>query len=151
MSTKQTVAALALVAVAACGGGRAGGLPTAQQFTRRVDATPSRVVSATLATFSRYGIPVQSADETKGEVHSVPMDLRANWGPTPPPDRVNCPGGASDTTTARVVFDVRAKPVDSGSTITLDARREGGSGQCVVRSTFITELLDAIANETRAR
>jgi hypothetical protein len=151
MRTQQSLAALALIAIAACGGSRAGagGMPATQQFTRRVDATPGRVVAATLATFSRYGIPVESADETKGEVHSVPLDLRGNWGPTPTLDRVNCPGG-EDTTAARVTFDVKAKPADSGSLITLNARRSGGE-RCVVRASFVTELLDAIAQETRSR
>jgi hypothetical protein len=148
--TRLGVAAFAWIAVGACSGGGAGGLPTTQQFTRQVDATPARVVAATVETFSRYGIPVQSADETKGEVHSVPLNLRGYWGPTPPEDRVNCPSGAADTVAARVTFDVKAKSVDNGSVISIDARRDGG-GPCVVRSTFVTQLLDSIATTARRR
>src|SRR3954453_20275934 len=103
MRTKLDVAALALVGIAACGGNRAGTLPATQEFTRRVEAAPSRVVAATLTTFSKYGIPVKEANETSGEVHSVPLDLRGNWGPTATQDRINCPGGP-DSTTAHITF-----------------------------------------------
>lgn len=49
-------------------------------MTRRVSADPAHVVAATLSTFGKYGIPVRESNATKGEVQSVPLDLRSNWG-----------------------------------------------------------------------
>jgi hypothetical protein len=147
MTTKLGVAALALIGVAACGGHQAGTLPATQEFTRRVEAAPARVVAATLTTFSRYGIPVREANETSGDVHSMPLDLRGNWGPTPMEDRVNCPGGP-DSTTAHITFDAKAKAAGGGSILTLNTQRDGG-GRCVIRSSFVTELLDDIAKASQ--
>ncbi|HEX5387878.1 MAG TPA: hypothetical protein VFW66_14335 [Gemmatimonadales bacterium] len=142
------LAAAATLATTAClggGGGNAGGLPSSQQFTREVNADARSVVTATLATFSRFGIPVQTADQTSGVVRSVPLDLRGTWGPTRPSDRVSCPGGLpADTTVTHVTFNVQVKPAKFGSVVSLDAQRQGGSG-CVLQSSFVTQLLDDIA------
>jgi hypothetical protein len=48
-----------------------------------------------------------------------------------------------------VSFDAKAKPSSGGSMITLTAQRSG-SGQCVVRTSFVSEFLDAIAKEARS-
>lgn len=148
MTTKLGVAALALLAVTARSRSHAGTLPATQQLTSRVEADPARVVAATLSTFAKYGVPVKEANEPKGEVQSVPLDLRSNWGAAPTQDRINCPGGPN-TTTAHVTFDAKAKPADDGSILTLDARREGG-GRCVLRSSFVTQLLDSIVKASQS-
>lgn len=148
MTTKLGVAALALLAVTACSHSPAGTLPATQQLTSRVAADPARVVAATLSTFGKYGIPVKEANETNGEVQSVPLDLRSNWGAAPTQDRINCPGGP-DTTTAHVTFNAKAEAADGGSILTLGARREGG-GRCVLRSSFVTELLDSIVKASQS-
>jgi hypothetical protein len=148
MTTKLGVAALVLLAATACSHSQAGTLPATQQLTRRVEADPARVVAATLSTFGKYGIPVKESNAPQGEVQSVPLDLRSNWGATPTQDRINCPGGP-DTTTAHVTFNAKAKPGDGGSILTLDARREGG-GRCVLRSSFVTQLLDSIVKASES-
>ncbi|HET7599668.1 MAG TPA: hypothetical protein VFK09_05225 [Gemmatimonadales bacterium] len=144
MMRARGVALLTAALALGCAGASAGGLPSTQQFTRHVNATPASLVSAALATFSRYGIPVASSDETSGRVRSVPMSLRGNWGPVPLEERVSCPGAASDTLPGRVTFEVQVKPVRYGSDVTLNAQRQGDS-RCVIRSSFVTKLLDEIA------
>jgi hypothetical protein len=143
MRRVRGMALLTLCAALGCAGSAAGGLPSTQQFTRHVEATGPALVSSTLATFARYGIPVATSDETSGRVRSVPMDLRGNWGPVPLDERVSCPGTASDTLPSVVTFEVRVKSARNGSDITLDAQRAGQS-RCVIRSTFVTRLMDEI-------
>jgi hypothetical protein len=48
----------------------------------------------------------------------------------------------------RMRFDVRVRRTNNGSAIELQTEREGDSG-CVVRSAFVSELLDEIANTAR--
>jgi hypothetical protein len=148
MTTKLGVAAFALLAMAACSHSPAGTLPATQRLTRQVSADPARVVAATLSTFGKYGIPVRESNAMKGEVQSVPLDLRSNWGATPTQDRINCPGGP-DTTTAHVTFNAKAEPSGGGSLLTLNAQREGG-GRCVLRSSFVAQLLDSIVTASQS-
>jgi hypothetical protein len=145
----RTLSAVLMVALmAAC---RSGGPQLAadtQTFTRSVDATPVRVVEATMAVFSERGITVASSDQVRGQVVSVPLDLNGEWGNASPAERVNCAGAAAPDPNARLVLTVRVKSENDRSVIALDAKRDGGLS-CVLRGAFLTQLMDAIAARAR--
>jgi hypothetical protein len=119
-----------------------------QTFTRSVDATPARVVEATMAVFSERGITVASSDQVRGEVVSVPLDPNGEWGNVPPAERVNCAGAAAADPNTRLILTVRVKNENDRSVIALDAKRDGGVS-CVLRGAFLTQLMDAIAAGAR--
>lgn len=100
-----------------------------------------------MAVFAERQITVASSDQTKGEVVSVPLDPNSQWGSVSPEERVNCSDVATPDPNARVVLTLKARPEDERTVISLEARRSGGPS-CVLRGTFLTQLLDAI--QTRA-
>jgi hypothetical protein len=146
--------------VAACGRGRAttdtGVAPQpAQQFTRAVTATSARTVQAAVAVFGDDGIPVATADEASGFVQSVPLDLAAQWGKTPVDQRVNCVNGAAAAGQIRLGVQVHSTP--TGSALTLQSLPAGNGDEhrvpssCVLRSEFLSRLLDDIASRASAQ
>lgn len=100
-----------------------------------------------MAVFAERQITVASSDQSKGEVVSVPLDLNGQWGAVSPEERVNCAGVDAPDPNARLVLELRVRTDDGRSAISLAARRSGGPS-CVMRGTFLTQLLDAIT--TRA-
>jgi hypothetical protein len=147
--SSPAAAVSALAALAACGGG------TTQVFTRQVPATPAAIVGSAVTTFSNLGIPVAVADEPDGKVQTAPVDLRAGLASGSPGDRVACPargGGATsapDAIPVAVTFEVKVKPVPDGSIISLDVKRENDRSRCVVKSSFVAQLLDTITQGAR--
>ena len=137
-----------MVLTAACNSGGPQLAADTQTFTRSVDATPVRVVEATMAVFSERGITVASSDQVRGQVVSVPLDLNGEWGNVSPAERVNCAGAAAADSNARLVLTVRVKSENDRSVIALDAKRDGGVS-CVLRGAFLTQLMDAIAVRAR--
>jgi hypothetical protein len=154
--------ALAFTA-AACGRGRAttdtGAVPApapAQEFTRAVAAMSARTVQAAVQVFGSLGVPVATADEAGGFVQSVPLDLAADWGGVPAAQRVNCVNGAPPGGQLRLTVQVHSTA--TGSAVTLQSlpltATKGGANKsatpstCVLRSEFLTSVLDSIA--TRA-
>jgi hypothetical protein len=139
---------LGLVWLTACGIlGSGSGRPSSQQFTREVSVVPGSLVQAAVTTFSRYGIPVAEADEPGGRVRTIAVNLRSLAGRFDEAP-LSCPQGAASDTQARFRFDVRVRRTNNGSEIALQTEREGDSG-CVVRSAFVSDLLDEIANTAR--
>ncbi|MGH7517531.1 MAG: hypothetical protein ACREOC_08685 [Gemmatimonadales bacterium] len=139
--------ALGMVALGACGSGILGsgsGRPSSQQFTREVEAVPASLVKAAITTFGRYGIPIAEADEPGGRVRTMLVNLRSlarRFDEAP----LSCPEGTPRETAARFRFDVQVRRTDNGSAMSLETEREGDSA-CVVRSAFVSALLDEIAN-----
>ncbi len=141
---------LALAVGAGCSSGAVttASAPTTQKFTREVNATPARVVQSAVQVFSRYGIPVASADEPNGSVQSLPVDLRGSaLRAGAPGDRVNCSAASSDTVIGPVmaIFQVNARTQNNRSIISLEAQRDDKDRACTVKTTFVTGLLDDIA------
>jgi hypothetical protein len=161
MRMERWAAAMFLGAMAAaCGRGRAttdtGVAPQpAQQFTRAVTATSARTVQAAVAAFGDDGIPVATADEAGGFVQSVPLDLAAQWGKAPVEQRVNCVNGAAAAGQIRLAVQVRSTA--TGSTLTLQSLPAGNGDEhrvpssCVLRSEFLSRLLDDIATRASAQ
>ena len=140
---------LAMVAVAGCSSSRsATSVPDTQSLTRTVDATASRIVAATSAVFAERQISVASADETRGEVVSVPLDPNGQWGDVAPADRVTCPEAGAGDPNARLVLKLRVKSENNRSVVGLEAKRDGGPS-CVLRGNFLSQLLDAIVARSR--
>ena len=139
MHTRHGLAALLLVGAMACSRNSAGTIPTTQQFTRQVDATPTRVITAASAVFGERGIGVATMDETKGDVVSVPLSSQGTWGNATPEERIDCPAAAVAST---VRLRLRSKAERNGSVVSLEAERIGAG--CVLRSQFVTQLLDDI-------
>jgi hypothetical protein len=150
-----TASVLALLGTACSRGSAVGPAPSAQEFVRQVNATPTAVVSAAAAAFKDYGIPVATADEPGGKLLSVPMPLAGNWGPRPAADRVSCAAAGADTGASaaapggRMVLEIQAKESRGGSTVSLEGRSEGAGG-CVLRSDFVNEMLEAIESRATA-
>jgi hypothetical protein len=151
-----------VVAAAACGTGRAsmetGTARTpapAQEFSRPVAATTAKVVDAAVAVFGENGIPVATADQANGFVQSVPLDLQGNWGNVPVAERVNCVGGVP-APDQRVRLAVQVQSTATGSTVALQslpvtpAKDRNAAGPCVLKSEFLTHLLDDIASRAGA-
>src|SRR5688572_16597133 len=88
----RTILGIAVTSAILWGCARGGptAAPDTQSFTRTMDATPGAVVTATQAEFSERKIAVATADQSKGEVISVPLDPMGEWGNMAPSDRVNC-------------------------------------------------------------
>lgn len=147
MTRRVLVAALLAVLTVGCRSGGPETSPRTQTFTRTVNATRSRTVEAAMAVFAERQITVASSDQTKGEVVSVPLDPNGQWGSVSPEERVNCSDVATPDPNARVILTLKARPEDERTVISLEARRSGGLS-CVLRGTFLTQLLDAI--QTRA-
>lgn len=127
-----------------------------QVFTRQVPATPAAIVGSAVATFANHGITVAVADEPGGKVRTAPANLRGVLATGSPDERVACPalvgdtsGAPQDSVRVTVTFEVRAKDVRDGSIVTLDAKREDTRSGCVVKSTFIAQLLDQITQGAR--
>ncbi len=141
---------LGFIALSACGSGILGsgsGRPSSQQFTREVRVIPGRLVTASVSTFGRYGIPIEEADEPGGRVRTIAVNLRGmarRFDEAP----LSCPQGIATDAPVRVRFDVRVRRTDNGSAISLSTDREGDSG-CVVRSAFVSDLLDEITRSAR--
>ena len=141
---------LGLLVLTGCGSGifsSGSGRPSSQQFTREVAVVPANLVQAAVTTFGRYGIPIAEADEPGGRVRTIAVNLRSLTGrfrEVP----LTCPQRTADNTAVRMRFDVRVRRTNNGSAIELQTEREGDSG-CVVRSGFVSELLDEIANVAR--
>ncbi len=157
---------LLLLSVVACGRGTAsagGGGTEPQQFTRQIQATPAQVVSAAVATFAEYNIPVATANEVGGEVESSPVEIQGQWGYGPASDRINCGSDAGGKPTAdvgvsRLSLKIRARPSSNGSKVELNAEgthspTEKGDPKttCALTSKFITELLDSIDSKATNR
>jgi hypothetical protein len=147
-----TCAALILTGLPGC---RRGGTDD-QVFTRQVPAPPAAIVGSAVATFANHGISVAVADEPGGKVRTAPVNLREGLATGSPDDRIACPAVAGDTSgtprdNARVTvtFEVRAKAVRDGSVVTLEAKREDTRSGCVVKSTFVAQLLDQITQGAR--
>ena len=141
---------LGLLAVTACGSGifsSGSGRPSSQQFTREVSVVPGSLVQAAVTTFGRYGIPVAEADEPGGRVRTIAVNLRSLAGRFEEAP-LSCPQGTASDAAVRIRFDVRVRRTDNGSEISLQTEREDDSG-CVVRSAFVSDLLDEIANAAR--
>jgi hypothetical protein len=141
---------LGLLAVTACGSGifsSGSGRPSSQQFTREVSVVPGSLVQAAVTTFGRYGIPVAEADEPGGRVRTIAVNLRSLAGRFEEAP-LSCPQGTASDAAVRIRFDVRVRRTDNGSEISLQTEREDDSG-CVVRSAFVANLLDEIANAAR--
>ena len=141
---------LGLVGLTACGSGILGsgsGRPSSQQFTREVSVVPGNLVQAAVTTFGRYGIPVAEADEPGGRVRTIAVNLRSLAGRFDEAP-LSCPQSAASDTQARFRFDVRVRRTNNGSEIALQTEREGDSG-CVVRSAFVSDLLDEITIAAR--
>jgi predicted small lipoprotein YifL len=132
-----------LVLLAACGNKGPTAAPDTQSFTRNVNATPSKVVEATTAVFADRRIPVASTDQTNGLVESIPLALNGEWGNVEADQRVDCRSITAADPNARLVLRLRVKQDDNQSALSLDAKRDGGES-CVLRSPFMTELLDEI-------
>jgi hypothetical protein len=142
--------ALGLFALTACGSGifsSGSGRPSSQQFTREVAVVPANLVQAAMTTFGRYGIPVAEADEPGGRVRTIAVNLRSLTGRFREMP-LTCPQRTADNSAVRMRFDVRVRRTNNGSAIELQTEREGDSG-CVVRSAFVSELLDEIATVAR--
>ncbi len=161
MRTAWWMTTLAFTA-AACGSGRAttdtGAAPPpapapAQEFSRSVTATAARTVQAAVQVFGSLGVPVATADEAGGFVQSVPLDLAADWGGAPAAERVNCVNGAPPGGQLRLTVQVHSTA--TGSAVTLqslpmtaakgDDSRSATPSTCVLRSEFLTGVLDSIA------
>ena len=141
---------LGLLALTACGSGifsSGSGRPSSQQFTREVSVVPGSLVQAAVTTFGRYGIPVAEADEPGGRVRTIAVNLRSLAGRFEEAP-LSCPQGTASDAAVRIRFDVRVRRTDNGSEISLQTEREDDSG-CVVRSAFVSDLLDEIANAAR--
>ena len=141
---------LGLLALTACGSGifsSGSGRPSSQQFTREVSVMPGSLVQAAVTTFGRYGIPVAEADEPGGRVRTIAVNLRSLAGRFEEAP-LSCPQGTASDAAVRIRFDVRVRRAENGSEILLQTEREGDSG-CVVRSAFVSDLLDEIANAAR--
>lgn len=135
------------VLTAGCRSGDPESTPDTQTFSRSINATPSRVVEAAMAVFAERRITVATSDQNRGEVISVPLDPNGDWGSVSPEERVNCAGVTAPDPNARLVLELRVRTDNGQSAISLAARRSGGPS-CVMRGTFLTQLLDAIS--TRA-
>ena len=142
-------AGLAVVMVAACGKKGPSMAPDTQTFTRNVDATPSRVVEATTAVFAERRIPVAITDQTNGKVESVPLDPAGDWGDVAADERVDCGAVTAADPNARLVLRMNVKRDNDRSTLSLEAKRDGGQS-CVLRGPFMTELMDAIVARVAA-
>ena len=150
----MTASVLALLGTACGRGSAVGPAPSAQEFVRQVNATPAAVVIASAAAFKQYGIPVETADEPGGKLVSVPMPLAGTWGTRPAAERVSCAAAGADTATAaapsgKLVLEIEAKESRGGSTVSLQGRSEGAGG-CVLRTDFVSEMLDAIESRATA-
>jgi hypothetical protein len=146
----RTCLALALIALGACGSGilsSGSGGPSSQQFTREVEAVPANLVQAAVTTFGRYGIPIAEADEPGGTLRTLPVNLRSLAGRFDEAP-VTCPQGTASDAAARFTFDVKVRRTDKGSAISLGTERRDDTG-CVVRSAFVSALLDEIAATVR--
>lgn len=149
--TPRGAAAMALAALAGCGGDST----TSQVFTRQVPATPAAIVGSAVTTFSNHGIPVAVADEPGGKVRTAPVNLRGSLASGSPDDRVACPAlardtaGAADTAPVTVTFEIKVKPVSDGSVVSLDAKRANAGSGCIVKSTFVAQLLEEITQGAR--
>ncbi|MEO8200003.1 MAG: hypothetical protein ABI679_05715 [Gemmatimonadota bacterium] len=134
---------LVVVLAAGCGRGGPSMAPDTQTFTRNVDATPSRVVEATTAVFAERHIGVATTDETNGKVVSVPLSPTGEWGDVPAEERVNCGAAPAADPNSRLVLTMHVKRDNNRSSLSLDAKRDGGQS-CVLKGPFMTELMDAI-------
>jgi hypothetical protein len=133
----------ALTILAACAHNGPSTAPDTQSFTRNVNATPAKVVEATTAVFADRRIPVASTNETNGLVESIPLSLSGDWGNADADEKVDCRAVTAADPNARLVLTVRVKQDDNRSAVSLDAKRDGGES-CVLRSPFLTALLDEI-------
>jgi hypothetical protein len=149
--TRRAARLLALAALAGCGRDRS----ATQVFTRQVPATPAAIVGSAVTTFSNHGISVAVADEPGGKVRTAPVNLRGSLASGSPDDRVTCPAlagdtaGAANTAPVTVTFEIKVKPVSDGSVVSLDAKRENAGSGCVVKSTFVAQLLEEITQGAR--
>jgi hypothetical protein len=141
--------AFVLTALSGC---RSDGTRT-QSFTRQVPASTAAIVESAVKTFSDYGISVTVADEPGGKVQTAPADLKGRLASGSPDDRVTCEPGpaASDATSSPLMisFQVTVRPVSGGSVVLLEARRESGGNGCIVKSTFVAQLLDGVVQGAR--
>ena len=144
MTIRSLVVLVIAVTAAGCRRGGPETAPDTQTFTRSVNATTSRVVEAAMAVFAENQITVASSDQTKGEVMTIPLDPSGQWGGVLPDERVNCAGVDTPDPNARVILTVKARGESGGSRLSLEAKRSGGAS-CVLRGTFLTQLMDAIA------
>ncbi len=122
--------------------------PDTQTFSRSINATPSRVVEVAMSVFAERRITVATSDQIRGEVVSVPLDPNGEWGGVSPEERVNCAGVDAPDPNARLVLELRVRTDEGRSAVSLVARRSGGPS-CVMRGTFLTQLLDAITTRTQ--
>jgi hypothetical protein len=149
--TRRAVSVVALIALAGCGRGDT----NTQSFTRQVPATTAAIVGSAVTTFSNHGISVAVADEPGGKVRTAPVNLRGSLALGSPDDRVACPAAAGGTTgppdtgPVTVTFQIKVKPVPDGSIVSLEARRENAGSGCVVKSTFVAQLLEEIIQGAR--
>ena len=150
LSLERLALPVGLLALTACGSGifsSGSGRPSSQQFTREVSVVPGSLVQAAVATFGNYGIPIAEADEPGGRVRTIAVNLRSlasRFDEAP----LSCPRNVGADAAVRMRFDVRVRRTNNGSEISLQTEREGDSG-CVVRSAFVSELLDEIASSAR--
>jgi hypothetical protein len=146
MTVRHTLTAgLTLCLTAGCGlSGGPNTTPDTQSFTRSINATPSRVVEATVAVFAERGITVATSDQTEGEVVSVPLNPTGQWGNMEPIQRVSCDNGQFPDPDSRLILTVKVQGEASRSVMSLDANHEGDTA-CVLSNAFLTDLMDAIA------
>jgi hypothetical protein len=132
--------------LAACGSGvvaSGGGRPSAQQFTREVNAVPAELVRSAAKVFGRYGIPIAEADEPEGRMRTTPVNLRSmarRFDEAP----LSCAQGTPREADVQVTLELRVRRTDDGSAMTLETKRSG-KADCVVRAQFVLSLLDEIA------
>ncbi|MEP6573874.1 MAG: hypothetical protein ABJD11_14315 [Gemmatimonadota bacterium] len=175
MRVQRFAALLALGAGAACAGnnptlttGDYGAKPSSakggQQFTRIVNATVARTVTATVSAFSDFGIPIATANEATGQVSSSQLQIRGTWGGEQASRRINCGTDSlgqdladAGTTTVNVSATITGSP--TGSLVALTAngsnplsKRANGSGLtgCVLRTDFVTRILNDIEQKASA-
>jgi hypothetical protein len=149
MQARTIGSGAALAVLIACAQGGPTAAPDTQSFTRNVNATPSKVVEATTAVFAARRIPVASTDQTNGRVESIPLSLTGEWGNVEADQRVDCRSVTTVDPDARLVLRLHVKQDDNQSALSLDAKRDGGES-CVLRSPFMTELLDEIVAKAGA-
>jgi hypothetical protein len=147
MTIRSLVAVALAVFTAGCRSGSPESTPDTQTFTRTIDATRTKVVEAAMAIFSERSITVATSDQTMGEVFSMPLVPNGQWGGVSPEERVNCAGVDAPDPNARMVLKLRVRSEGGRSVMSLEAERSGGAS-CVMRGSFLTQLLDAIS--TRA-
>jgi hypothetical protein len=106
-------------------------------------------VEAATAVFAERRIPVASTDQTNGRVESIPLAPSGEWGNIAADQRVDCRSVTAADPNARLVLRLQVKQDNNQSALSLDAKRDGGES-CVLRSPFMTDLLDEIVAKAGA-